>query len=662
MNYNQYGICDFETTKEEHTKVWLAGCKSLADDTRNSFKYFNNIDTFMIYVMSEYTRVYFHNLKFDGSFILNYLNKQGYKFFDSNLKNLKTGRPNKQPKKTYTTMISDTGQWYNIKIKDKQGNTLTIIDSLKLLPFSVRQMGESIGYDKLTINDNNDYTDYRITDQAIEYLYHDLEIPRRFIIELFNLGLTKSTCASNAMHSFKKLIGKDNYTTWFPDGVTRKDYKEIMYNYTIQSYFGGECFTKNNEPQTTDAGIVIDNNSEYPSRCYGDSECLMPYGYPIDDNLNDIKNPLQYIQFGSWEHIENTISFMTLHIKSLHLKSGYTPNIRRHELYDTINTNNNVSSQLGYTNFDMYDESAMWISHGSNMLIRLNEIDYNYMLQAYEVDYIIIDYMRFRAQKGMFQEYYSFWSEKKIEYTKSDDKVKRQIAKNMMNSLTGKFGMNIKQNYKIPYYQDDTLQLTTNVDVYGFDNYRDSIYPPIISVITAEGRRCLNDCITKIGIDKFLYTDTDSVHFTLPSNINYNKLIDNDTGERTKLLQFFKDKNIDIDKSKLGAWDIEGVFKRGKYIRCKTYLEELTYDFNKKEKIDKTDVKACGMTDSIHKYCTYDNFDLNTCYTPERLASIYRQKGFNCVIVADQDAKLLPRQVAGGVVLKEYGFSINRIY
>lgn len=46
--------------------------------------------------------------------------------------------------KTFTYVISDMGQWYNITIKDK-GKFIQIRDSLKLLPFSVKRIGSSFG-------------------------------------------------------------------------------------------------------------------------------------------------------------------------------------------------------------------------------------------------------------------------------------------------------------------------------------------------------------------------------------------------------------------------------------------------------------------------------------------------------------------------------------
>ena len=67
--------CDFETTVfagQERTDVWAAACVALhSEDVR----IFGNItDFFQFFVnMRKTVRLYFHNLKFDGNFILDAL-------------------------------------------------------------------------------------------------------------------------------------------------------------------------------------------------------------------------------------------------------------------------------------------------------------------------------------------------------------------------------------------------------------------------------------------------------------------------------------------------------------------------------------------------------------------------------------------------------------
>ncbi len=71
----KYFACDFETTVyegQDYTEVWLSGCIELYSDNpqvfhslSELFNYFKSLNCNII--------AYFHNLKFDGSFWLDYL-------------------------------------------------------------------------------------------------------------------------------------------------------------------------------------------------------------------------------------------------------------------------------------------------------------------------------------------------------------------------------------------------------------------------------------------------------------------------------------------------------------------------------------------------------------------------------------------------------------
>ena len=71
-------VCDFETTTDEDDcRVWAVGCYDIA---RDEFWYYNNIDDFMQMCATIYynDKLYFHNEKFDGDFIMNWLFRHGY--------------------------------------------------------------------------------------------------------------------------------------------------------------------------------------------------------------------------------------------------------------------------------------------------------------------------------------------------------------------------------------------------------------------------------------------------------------------------------------------------------------------------------------------------------------------------------------------------------
>ena len=105
----------------------------------------------------------FHNLKFDGEFLLHELFRQGFTHNEDN---------RKLRENEFSTLISDTRLFYEIRIcygwREKNNRTVTIQDSLKVLPFSVDKVAKAFNLpiDKLTI----DYEavrakDYTATDE-----------------------------------------------------------------------------------------------------------------------------------------------------------------------------------------------------------------------------------------------------------------------------------------------------------------------------------------------------------------------------------------------------------------------------------------------------------------------------------------------------------------
>ena len=69
---------DFETTTNENDcRVWATG---ICDIDTNEFYYGNNIEFFFNFAKTHSgATFYFHNLKFDGEFIIYYLFKNNFK-------------------------------------------------------------------------------------------------------------------------------------------------------------------------------------------------------------------------------------------------------------------------------------------------------------------------------------------------------------------------------------------------------------------------------------------------------------------------------------------------------------------------------------------------------------------------------------------------------
>ena len=195
---------DFETTTDVNDcRVWAYSICNIGD--YNKFYYGNSIDGCFDFIMEnpKNLKFWFHNLKFDGQFILNYLFSHGFTWIED-----KKDKANN----TFTTLITDTGQYYSIvvyfKVKGHKTHKVEFFDSLKIFPnFSVERLAGSFGLPirKLKI----DYKEKRkvgheLTKEEIDYIRNDVEITARALNVMFLEGQTRITIASDALHDFKE--------------------------------------------------------------------------------------------------------------------------------------------------------------------------------------------------------------------------------------------------------------------------------------------------------------------------------------------------------------------------------------------------------------------------------------------------------------------------
>ena len=296
---------DFETTTEENDcRVWAFSLCNI--DDIEEFRYGNSFEEFIKFCSDpkENYTLYFHNLKFDGSFIISWLLNHGYVHI--------TDKKDRDSY-TFTTLITDMGQFYSIEIyfeiKGHKTNKVRILDSLKIFPnFSVERVAEgfNLPVKKLEI----DYRLHRpkgwqLTEEEIAYIRNDVEIMARALHIMFEQGLNKMTIAGDAFENYKEFV--PNFRKRFP--VLEKNVDRDI----RLSYRGG--FTYCNDiyiEKEIGKGITLDVNSLYPSRMITEE---LPYGQP------------EYFK-GKYEYD----SAMPLYIQSLsctfELKKGKIPNIQ----------------------------------------------------------------------------------------------------------------------------------------------------------------------------------------------------------------------------------------------------------------------------------------------------------------------------------------------
>ena len=142
-------VGDFETTVydgQTETEVWARAVVEIG--TEDVFLFGSIGATFdYLKALEGNVVIYYHNLKFDGSFWLSYLLTelhftQAYEQLDEEGKVVKWLEEKQMKNNSFKYSISRMGQWYTIIIKVK-GKYIEIRDSVKLLPFKVEEIGKS---------------------------------------------------------------------------------------------------------------------------------------------------------------------------------------------------------------------------------------------------------------------------------------------------------------------------------------------------------------------------------------------------------------------------------------------------------------------------------------------------------------------------------------
>ncbi len=337
------------------------------------------------------------------------------------------------------------------------------------------------------------------------------------------------------------------------------------------SYRGGWTYAQESEAgKPQGEGIVLDVNSLYPSVMY---YCMLPYGTPK-------------LFKGEYEYDElyplYTISFSC----TFELKEKHLPTI-----------------QLKGTTFSPTE--FLKDSGDEIVTMTLTSVDYKLFLDNYNVD--IIEFFggyKFKQHDMFFRDYIDYWTQIKIQATIDGNEGLRTIAKLMLNSLYGKFGSSTVATSKFPTLEDDKVKY-----VEGLTETKNPIYIPMATFITAYARDKTIRSAQAV-YDRFLYADTDSLH-----------------------LRGLEVPNLEIHDTKLGAWKLENTFARGKFIRAKSYIEEIE---NKKGELE-LHVTCAGMPKQCHKSVTWDNFKAGSKFP----------------------GKLRPKMCKGGIVLVDCDFTIK---
>ena len=652
----RYHMADFETTVfegQKHTEVWAAATVELY--TEEVF-IFHSIDELFDYYAKLHGNhiVYFHNLKFDGSFWMDYLlRKKAYKQAYQKTH----GEPfacewlpeKEMSNNTFKYSISDRGQWYSIVIK-VNNKFIEIRDSLKLLPFSVERIGKSFRTKHKKLN--MEYKGFRyagcvITDKEKEYIANDVLVVKEALEIMFNEKHKKLTIGSCCLQEFKNGYDKIDYANFFPNlyeiGLNQQSHKyRTAGDFILKSYRGGWCYyVKGKEGKVFHKGLTADVNSLYPSVMHSESGNKYPVGKPKFWNGNYI--PDEAIG-------DNKYYFVRIKTR-FYLRPGYLPFIQLKGNFLYKGTESLESSDVRNPedgNYYPYYIGKDGDICDTRVEMVVTMTDYKLIKEHYElVDFEIIDGCWFYAEIGLFDTYINKYRDIKV----TAKGARRELAKLFLNNLYGKMASSTNSSFKVAYLKEDGTIGFVQVT----EHNKEPGYIPIGSAITSYAREFTIRAAQKnyYGPDKpgFAYADTDSIHC---NDVSPEDLI-----------------GIPVHNTAFCNWKVESIWDVAIFTRQKTYVEHIIEaDVSREtsgvwvgEKTDCWNVKCAGMSEkskrifveAMNPFPKRKDVLLDMGYTEEQANYILNGKSIEefCVGMEIPDGKLLPKRIKGGIVLVE---------
>ena len=638
-------VGDFETTVFEgqtFTEVWASGIVEIGTEDVHIFHSIGETYDFL-YNIKENLIVYYHNLKFDGAFWIDYLlrtKKLQQATIEKEGEAIEFIPMEQMQNNTFRYSISALGYWYSITLK-VNNHIIDIRDSLKLLPFSVRKLGQSFNtkHKKLDM----EYTGVRyagceITPKEQEYLANDLLVVKEALEIMFEQGHTKLTIGACCLAEYTKILGgKKVFEGMFPNmyeiEIDKNLYgTENAGEYIRKSYRGGWCYlVKGKEKQIKHNGITADVNSLYPSMMHSQSGNYFPSGKPHFWKGNFIPEECEK---------ENRYWFIRIRCR-FKLKKGKLPFIQIKNTY-LYNFREMLTSSDFYDKKNKRYVKRFLMDDGtvidSTQTMTMTMTDYKLFLEHYDVErFEILDGCWFVAFKGIFDEYINVYKKIKME---SKGAI-RELAKLFLNNLYGKLATYIDSSFKYAVLREDGTIGFATIEQYD----KRPGYIPCGSAITSYARNFTIRTAQSnfYGVNKrgFIYADTDSIHCDL---------------SKEEL------KNVPIHESDFCHWKIESEWDVGWFVRPKTYIEHIVsegepfYSVKCAGMPDKCkNLFLASLTQDIQKYGDYIETEED-----EKFAIVKRElTDFDIGLTVS--GKLVPKRITGGVVLKEVPYEMRAI-
>ena len=568
---------------------------------------YHTIDEFLMGLAeNRVDRCYFHNLKFDDSFLASYMRND--EIVMDGWKAVCKRRVVSDKGIVYEDVIDFVGPRDPVKHRAIK-HRCVIWDSMKIWANPLEKLGKDFGVLKGETTGGSKALEVGCSKEMEEYCLQDCRVMMTAMEYYFERCREEThgqrpygwmTAASTAynlacLDATGRLGGKKEFDAHFPPCDEEHGFPEWL----REGYKGAvPLLDEAIKNKVLYDVFVFDVNSMYPTQIFGSA---LPMGRPvhldIDEDDDDGMDRLMRLKERGklWvAKVKMKIDVKAGHRATYMLKSegpdGKT-------LCDHVND---------YEGMNMYKESYQVIT----------SVDIEYIMRDYDIrDMAVVEAIGFEADVDRRDRYFGNkikgnilshfvgrWYEVKEQASKSGDKSLKAFAKLILNALYGKFGANPQHdgaNYCFEGDDEDMIRVRPNGEV---EIDREPKYLPLAMFVTSYARNMISKLCNAIGWNHVAYTDTDSVHV-------YNMTVDECVARITGA-------GYAVDGTDLGALKFESRWREAMYVRNKGYFHfgeldpytgKTLYD---KEGNEKNEIKMAGanafenctcMTDVMNK-------------------------------------------------------------
>lgn len=523
-----------------------------------------------VLVEKKVQRCYFHNLRFDDSFIASWMRDDAHEIAGWRCQSIER-------------IINEMGVVYADKIgyvKGSKTHVCDLWDSMKIWNTPLRKLGKDFGVLKMGTG-SEEALRVGCDDRMLEYCIQDCRVVRaamEYYFEQCNIAsggekpygwmTAASTSYGLCMMDLRARMKIDGLRRHYPDASLENGFPEWL----REGYKGAvPLLDPAIKGQVLEDVKVFDVNSQYPDKL---RNYPMPYGLPVDLSGADFSRLLRIKERGAlWIAKVKMV---------MDVKVGHRPTYMLKHRGEDGNT----------------------LAAHVNDLTGMNECDYQVITSA-DLDYILRDYdIRFaevidavgfyadvkRTDRFFGNEisghvlapFIDRWYEIKDKAGQAGNKALKAFAKLILNSLYGKFGANPEHEVAgYDYVEGNMIRLKVR-DETEIDEH--PLYLPVAMFVTAYARDVISRTCNAIGWEHVAYTDTDSVHV---------HGLDED-----EIVRRINAAGYAVDPDELGAYDYESRWSEACYVRNKGYFHFGGLDPRTGEANGESEIKMAGVNDT----------------------------------------------------------------